>query len=218
MVLCSRGWVPKFATGLIYQIRHSSKIKRVIKLSLGQNNSPIIESFWQNKILVTCIFFEVCPIWCINPVANFGPHTLLTDNGFICHVVAFFLHYHLTGWVSFITKLEICVLQVLVTLQLNWLPSHEAKNYLSANQAMKTMLLFALFLHYHLAGWISFNTKLEICILRILATLQLNWPPVRLKTINAQLHFHRGAFCQFPFRWIYYYGSNKSTGKETGKT
>ena len=23
---------------------------------------------------------------------------------------------------------------------------------------------------------------------------------------------------QFPFRWIYYYGSNKSTGKETGKT
>ena len=29
---------------------------------------------------------------------------------------------------------------------------------------------------------------------------------------------HRGVFCQFPFRWIYYYGSNKSTGKETGKT
>ena len=29
---------------------------------------------------------------------------------------------------------------------------------------------------------------------------------------------HRGAFCQFPFRWVYYYGSNKSTRKETGKT
>ena len=29
---------------------------------------------------------------------------------------------------------------------------------------------------------------------------------------------YRGAFCQFPFRWIYCYGSNKSTGKETGKT
>ena len=29
---------------------------------------------------------------------------------------------------------------------------------------------------------------------------------------------HRGAFCQFPFRWIYYYGSNESTGKEIGKT
>ena len=28
---------------------------------------------------------------------------------------------------------------------------------------------------------------------------------------------HRGAFCQFPFRWIYYYGSNKFTRKETGK-
>ena len=29
---------------------------------------------------------------------------------------------------------------------------------------------------------------------------------------------HRGAFCQYTFRWIYYYGSNKSTGKETGKS
>ena len=29
---------------------------------------------------------------------------------------------------------------------------------------------------------------------------------------------HRSAFCHFTFRWIYYYGSNKSTGKETGKT
>ena len=27
-----------------------------------------------------------------------------------------------------------------------------------------------------------------------------------------------GAFCQLPFRWISYYGSSKSTGKETGKT
>ena len=27
-----------------------------------------------------------------------------------------------------------------------------------------------------------------------------------------------GAFCQFSFRWIYYYHSSKSTGKETGKT
>ena len=29
---------------------------------------------------------------------------------------------------------------------------------------------------------------------------------------------HKGAFCEFPFRWIYYYGSNEFTGKETGKT
>ena len=28
---------------------------------------------------------------------------------------------------------------------------------------------------------------------------------------------HRGAFCQFPFQWIYYNGSNKSTGKESDK-
>ena len=28
---------------------------------------------------------------------------------------------------------------------------------------------------------------------------------------------HRGEFFQFPFRWFYYYRSNKSTGKETGK-
>ena len=32
------------------------------------------------------------------------------------------------------------------------------------------------------------------------------------------LTVHRGAFCQFPFQWIYYYDSNKSTGKETGKS
>ena len=28
---------------------------------------------------------------------------------------------------------------------------------------------------------------------------------------------HRGAFCQFPFRSIYYYDSNKFTGKEIEK-
>ena len=29
---------------------------------------------------------------------------------------------------------------------------------------------------------------------------------------------HRGAICQFLFRWIYYCHSSKSTGKKTGKT
>ena len=29
---------------------------------------------------------------------------------------------------------------------------------------------------------------------------------------------HKGVFCQFLFWWIYYYDSNESTGKETGKT
>ena len=28
---------------------------------------------------------------------------------------------------------------------------------------------------------------------------------------------HRGAFCQLPFRWIYYCPGSKSMGKETGK-
>jgi hypothetical protein len=32
------------------------------------------------------------------------------------------------------------------------------------------------------------------------------------------LPLHRGAFCQFIFRWIYCCHSSKSTGKETGKT
>ena len=35
---------------------------------------------------------------------------------------------------------------------------------------------------------------------------------------NAFLNHFRDVFCLFPFRWIYSYGSNKSTGKETGKT
>ena len=29
---------------------------------------------------------------------------------------------------------------------------------------------------------------------------------------------HRGAFCRFPFRWMYYCHSSKSTGEKTGKT
>ena len=29
---------------------------------------------------------------------------------------------------------------------------------------------------------------------------------------------HRGAFCQFLFRWIYYCHSSKFTGKKTGRT
>ena len=35
---------------------------------------------------------------------------------------------------------------------------------------------------------------------------------------NLFISMHRGAFCQFTLLWIYYYGSNESTGKETGKT
>ena len=73
----NRGWVPKFATGLIHQIRHSSKIMKVIKLSFGQNDPPMRELFWQNNSLVTHILFELCSIWYISPVANFGTHPLV---------------------------------------------------------------------------------------------------------------------------------------------
>ena len=39
------------------------------------------------------------------------------------------------------------------------------------------------------------------------------------EAINIQIRpLHICAFCQFPFRWIYYCNSSKSTGKETGKT
>ena len=41
----------------------------------------------------------------------------------------------------------------------------------------------------------------------------------KFKLITYHTTMYRGAFCQFPFRWITtYYGSNESTGKETGKT
>ena len=38
------------------------------------------------------------------------------------------------------------------------------------------------------------------------------------KIISVFNPLHRGAFSQFLFRWIHYYHSSKSTGKETGKT
>ena len=45
---------------------------------------------------------------------------------------------------------------------------------------------------------------------------------LKLDLIKTHLWFpttlQRGAFCQFPFRWIYYCLSSKSTGKETDKT
>ena len=36
--------------------------------------------------------------------------------------------------------------------------------------------------------------------------------------VDSLEQLHRYAFCQFPFLWIYYNGSNKSTGKETDKS
>ena len=50
----------------------------------------------------------------------------------------------------------------------------------------------------------SLNTHLCLCT--------LSYVRLEIKTV------HRGAFCQSSFRLIYYYGSNKSNRKETGKT
>jgi hypothetical protein len=40
---------------------------------------------------------------------------------------------------------------------------------------------------------------------------------MQLKTYLFVKAVYRGAFWQFPFRWIYYCHSSKSTGKEAGK-
>ena len=45
---------------------------------------------------------------------------------------------------------------------------------------------------------------------------RLNWLcPVRSALRRTP---HRGAICQFLFRWVFYYHNSKSTGKKTGKT
>ena len=63
-----RGWVPKFATGLIYQIRHSSKSKSVIKLSFGQNNPP-----WENH-------FGKITVWSLVYFLNYAQFDILAQS------------------------------------------------------------------------------------------------------------------------------------------
>ena len=43
-----------------YHNRHSSKSIWVIKLSFGQNDCPMGESFWPEDSLITHILFELC--------------------------------------------------------------------------------------------------------------------------------------------------------------
>ena len=62
--------------------------------------------------------------------------------------------------------------------------------------------------------WIDFSSKINIvqgnyCILGLHTHQQ---PSFKHSTL------HRGAFCQFPFRRIYYYHSSKFIGKESGNT
>ena len=44
--------------------------------------------------------------------------------------------------------------------------------------------------------------------------------PSKVRNLTQTMHcaVHRGAFCQYTFRWIHYCHSSKSTGKETSKT
>ena len=69
----------KFATGLIYQIGYSSKSIWVTRLLFCQNDSLMGGSFWPKDSLITYIIFELCLIWYISPVANFGTHPLVND-------------------------------------------------------------------------------------------------------------------------------------------
>ena len=72
--------------------------------------------------------------------------------------------------------------------------------------------------------------KPTVCIglVRIYVSKQNKWPymharsrpnKLKLKKSTCLVHpfgpLHRGAFCQFPFRWIYYCHSCKSTGNFT---
>ena len=59
----SRGWFPKFATGLNIIIGCRSKSIWVTRLLFCQNDSPIWGSFWQKDSLITHILFELCLLW-----------------------------------------------------------------------------------------------------------------------------------------------------------
>ena len=60
------------------------------------------------------------------------------------------------------------------------------------------------------------ETKHINCQLRMRIRQKINWHSRKIHCLAGALH--RDAFCQLPFRWIYYCHSSKSTGKETGKT
>ena len=78
-IIKTRGWVPKFATGLVYQIRHSSKIIWVTMLIFCHNNSLMRGSVLPKDSLITYIIFELCLIWYISPVSNFWTHPLILN-------------------------------------------------------------------------------------------------------------------------------------------
>ena len=69
----------------------------------------------------------------------------------------------------------------------------------------------------HLLTGVSSKSFVEVIVVPYFCI----WPSSDIMRRPQKLYFgtlHRGAFCQFPFRRIYYCHSSKSTGKETGKT
>ena len=100
-----RGWVPKFATGLIYQIEHGSKSIWVTRLLFFQNDSLIRGSFCPKDSLITSITFELCLIWYISPVANFGTHPLSTKTiwSILCWLLLCHPLHPISGFVACLT-------------------------------------------------------------------------------------------------------------------
>ena len=90
----------------------------------------------------------------------------------------------------------------------------------SCNRQNNWISFFSFFLS-DLSLWLSLSSLLSwlqlTCIVFILGPMSNQKRPIILWPIPF-LTLHRGAFCQFPFRWIYHYGSNKSTGKETSNS
>jgi hypothetical protein len=55
-------------------------------------------------------------------------------------------------------------------------------------------------------------------ITEVASKFSLRLRPCCITVMGVAHTVHRCAFYQIPLRWIYYYGSNKTIGKETGKT
>ena len=79
---------------------------------------------------------------------------------------------------------------------------HPARNFHVINEKFPPARLL-IYLVNKQAGWHFFPSLLVYSGLLFYQGLQST--------------LHRGVFCLFPFQWIYSYGSNKSTGKETSK-
>ena len=89
----------------------------------------------------------------------------------------------------------------ILSVGLSCLPACTA--YILEQQCLLSTFLNQLKLVYGLFGQSNLHNAIDFC------------PRPDRKETNVPLH--KGAFCHFPFRWIYFYGSNKS-GKEPEKT